>query len=159
MFFFVTIFKIKNVMLTIKKHFLNLSVLFAAAILLSGCVTSNQNNPCGIVSAYLEPTRAENLYRAVVTNLDGKSVISQPNYQLPPGRHIFTLVELIDAPELDIPLSQRTAKQLEIIVKPNTRYHIAARYLPEGQGEDFWQPLVWQQDHARCQFVHPEIEE
>lgn len=129
------------------------AALLAAGLTLSGCASPDDaGKPCGMVSAYLEPARAEGLYRTVVTNLDGRSVISQPNYQLLPGRHTFTLVELIDAPQLDVPLSLRVAKTLTIEVKPNTRYHLAAHYLPDGDGKNFWQPVVWQQDAITCHF-------
>ncbi|MCL2912876.1 hypothetical protein L2725_03635 [Shewanella corallii] len=121
------------------------------AAVLAGCASEpKQAEDCGRFSAYLEPPASENLYRALVTHIDGKPVISQPNYKLAPGRYTLTLVELIHAPGMDVPLNARKTKTLSLDLKTGERLHLAAKYLPEGQGEGFWEPVVWQTDKARC---------
>ncbi|MCL1145435.1 hypothetical protein L2747_05305 [Shewanella marinintestina] len=136
---------------------LSLSVL---AVLVSGCASQpDTSNQCGIVATYMEPDPEANIYRAVVTHLDGKPVISQPNYRLSPGKHTFILAELIDAPSLKVKLSARTPKELTISVEHNERYHIGAKFnvdkVYRGDDSGFWQPEVWLQESYECEFPAP----
>ncbi|GIU18340.1 hypothetical protein TUM3792_14360 [Shewanella sp. MBTL60-007] len=139
------------------------SVLGITALLLivSGCASQPDTaNQCGIVATYMEPDREADIYRVVVTHLDGKPVISQPNYRLSIGEHTFTVAELIDAPKLKVKLSARTPKQLTINVVHNQRYHIGAKFNTDkvyrGNDSGFWQPEVWQQEAHDCEFT-PEL--
>ncbi len=140
----------------------NLKLLALLSIsLLSGCATQlDSNNQCGTVSSFLAPEPELGLYRAVVTHLDGKPVISQPNYRLSVGEHRFTLAELIDSPDLNVSLAARTPKELTVNVEANTRYHIGAKFnrdkIYSGKNPDFWQPEVLSQESYECEFLEPQ---
>ncbi|WP_028768549.1 hypothetical protein [Shewanella fidelis] len=134
--------------------------LAALVILLSGCATQpDLANQCGMVSTFLEPDHQADIYRVVVTHLDGKPVISQPNYRLTPGLHTFVVAELIDAPSLKVKLSARTPKELTVNVSSNQRYHIGAKFnvdkVYRGNDKGFWQPEVWQQEAYECEYPEP----
>ncbi len=132
------------------------SLLLASLVLLSGCASQPDNSlQCGIVSGYLEPDANQDLYRVVVTHLNGKPVISKPNYRLHPGVYEFTLAELISAPLLKVKLAARTPKVLSITVEAEQRYHLAAKFNTDkryrGNDTGYWQPEVWLQEHHECE--------
>jgi hypothetical protein len=132
--------------------------LFLSLFLLSmlqGCASSAGDMlECGTVSGYLTPDPNQALYRVVVTHLDGKAVISRPNYQLPPGRYEFTVAELIDSPKLKVSLAARKPKVLALEVEVGQGYHLGAKFNTDkiyiGLDEAYWQPLVWQQTEKDC---------
>ncbi|WP_298775346.1 hypothetical protein [uncultured Shewanella sp.] len=124
--------------------------------LLFACSSKPENlRQCGTVSGYLTPDRTNNLYPVVVTHLDGKPVISKPNYWLAPGQYKFTLAELIDSPKLKVVLSARKTKTLVINVTSNEQYHLAAKFNTDrqytGNNSGYWEPIVWQQDALKCE--------
>ncbi|WP_394200298.1 hypothetical protein [Shewanella waksmanii] len=132
-------------------------LVWVAIILgLQGCASApDDENVCGTVSGYLEPPQADSLYRVVVTHLDGKPVISKPNYQLSPGRYEFTVAELISDPAVKVKLAARTPKVLTINVDADERYHIGAQFndgkIYRGMDSSYWQPVVWQQESYDCE--------
>ncbi|QYJ76409.1 MULTISPECIES: hypothetical protein [Shewanella] len=126
---------------------------------LTACASNVEDvNQCGWVSGYQDPPEAERLYRAVVTDVNGTPVISRPNYQLAPGRYEFSLVELIDAPDLKVTPDAHQRKTLTIEVAAGMRYHFAARYKDDrryfGNNPDFWEPVIWQSEAAECTFAN-----
>lgn len=132
--------------------------------LLVGCSSSPDVDPlsCGYVSGYLQPDAKTHWYRAVVTHLNGKAIVSKPNYQLAPGSYEFTVAELIDAPALKVALAARTPKVMTVNVESNQRYHIGAlfhtdkRYM--GKDTDYWEPGVWLQETHECRFeLNPDL--
>ncbi|CAM3251218.1 hypothetical protein SHVI106290_03840 [Shewanella violacea] len=125
-------------------------------MLLSGCASqSDRGLECGVVSGYLDPDLSQDLYRAVVTHLDGKPVISKPNYYLSTGEHTFTFAELISAPSLKVKLAARMPKDLVIRVEANRRYHFAAKFNTNknyrGNDSKFWQPVIWLEEAHECE--------
>ncbi|WP_299791866.1 hypothetical protein [uncultured Shewanella sp.] len=135
--------------------------LIAGLILLSGCASQPDNSlECGIVSGYLEPDAGQELYRVVVTHLNGDPVISKPNYRLSPGVYEFTLAELINAPSLKVKLAARVPKVLSVTVEANRRYHLGAKFNTDkryrGNDSGFWQPEVWMQEEYQCELSPPE---
>jgi hypothetical protein len=133
------------------------ATLLVSVGLLSACATSvDEAARCGTVSGFLEPDREADFYRVVVTHLDGKPVISKPNYQLAPGEYRFTLAELIDAPSLRVSLAARSPKELNLRVEAGTRYHLAAKFNTDkayfGKDTGYWQPVVRQQEAHECHF-------
>jgi len=123
---------------------------------LVGCSSSlDSRDQCGTVSSFLAPQPEHDLYRAVVTHLDGKPVISQPNYRLKVGKHRFVLAELIDSPDLNVSLAAHGTKVLIVNVEANTRYHLAAKFKRDkryrGNERNFWQPVVVEQEAYECQ--------
>ncbi len=135
---------------------LRAKLALALLILLSGCASQpDKGLECGFVSGYLEPDQQDDLYRAVVTHLDGKPVISKPNYQLSPGEYRFTFAELISAPSLKVKLAARTPKELLVKVEANRRYHFAAKFNTDkryrGNDDGFWQPMIWLEEPTECE--------
>ncbi len=131
-------------------------MLVSLSVLLSGCASQPDSGfECGIVSGYLDPEPQHDLYRAVVTHLDGKPVISKPNYRLPPGEYTFTFAELISAPSLKVKLAARTPKALVVKVEANRRYHFAAQFNTDkryrGNDKGFWQPVIWLEEPQECE--------
>ncbi len=131
--------------------------LLGASVLLTGCSSSPDDTlSCGTVSGYLPPDAKNHWYRVVVTHLDGRAVVSKPNYQLAPGEYEFTVAELIDDPSLGVSLSARTPKTFKLQVDSQQRYHIGAlfhtdkRYM--GKDTNYWEPGVWQQENHECLF-------
>jgi hypothetical protein len=129
--------------------------LTATIMLLFGCASSDNGLECGTVSAYIKPDATQYLYRTIVTHLDGVPVISRPNYLLQTGEHQFTVVELINSPELKVSLSARGPKTLTVNVETDQRYHIAAQMNTDkiyvGSNKDFWQPVVFKQEFFECE--------
>ncbi|AZG72556.1 hypothetical protein [Shewanella livingstonensis] len=127
-----------------------------AALVLPGCASSpDEMVECGTVSSYLAPDNSANLYRVVVTHLDGVAVISRPNYLLSPGKHDFTVAELINSPELKVSLSARKVKVFSVNIEADQRYHIAAQFNTDkiyiGQNQGYWQPIIWQTESHQCE--------
>lgn len=132
------------------------TVMCLAFVILHGCASSPDDTvACGTVSSYLAPDNSAQLYRVVVTHLDGVPVISRPNYRLTPGKHEFTVAELINAPELKVSLAARKVKVLTVDVSAEQRYHIAAQFNTDriyiGQNTGYWQPIVWQTEPHQCE--------
>lgn len=133
------------------------AVAISLCLFLSSCASSPEETlSCGTVSGYLKPDAKTHWYRVVVTHLNGKAVVSKPNYQLAPGDYEFTVAELIDDPSLGVSLSARTPKVFKLTVERDQRYHIGAlfhtdkRYM--GKDSSYWEPGVWQQEDHECQF-------
>ncbi|MCL1127179.1 hypothetical protein [Shewanella surugensis] len=132
------------------------TLLFLVTVLLSACSSHPENlRQCGTVSGYLEPDSHANLYRVVVTHLNGKPVISKPNYWLKPGHYQFTLAELIDNPRLKVALSARKTKKLDIDVVTNEQYHLAAQFNIDrqytGNNSGYWEPVIWKKETLACE--------
>ena len=133
-------------------------VLLIVLFILSGCASGpDESNTCGTVSGYLMPDSHDGFYRVVVTHLNGKAVISRPNYQLSPGQYEFTLAELIDSPRLKVKLAARQTKTLSVEVEADQRYHLAAKFnqdrIYRGLDSDYWQPVVWKQEAEQCELL------
>ncbi|MCH1928568.1 hypothetical protein L9G16_00035 [Shewanella sp. A25] len=131
--------------------------LLGMGVLLSGCSSSPEADiSCGTVSGYLQPDASTHWYRVVVTHLNGKPVVSKPNYQLTPGEYEFTVAELIDDPTLGVSLSARIPKTFKLQVQGHERYHIGAQFHTDkrymGKDTNYWEPGVWLQEAHECQF-------
>lgn len=120
--------------------------------ILLGCTTTpEQKVECGMASFYMPIPKDKDLYRFVVTHLDGESTLSKPIFYLTSGQHIFTGMELIDSPLLDVPISARTPKKLIINVNLDHEYHIAAKFIPHYASDDaYWTPVVWKENKKIC---------
>ncbi|MGI2259148.1 hypothetical protein [Shewanella sp. GXUN23E] len=124
---------------------------------LSGCASeAPAADDCGRLSEYLVPPASGQLYRALITHIDGKPVISKPNYILAPGRYELTMVELIHAPGMDVPLTARKTKTLSVNLQAGEQLHLAAKYRADRQDEGFWEPVIWQTDKAQCRLPKAE---
>ena len=57
--------------------------------LLAGCANLN-NDECSAIASYKVPDEKQGLYPAMITHIDGKPVIAQAYYTVPPGYHKLT---------------------------------------------------------------------
>lgn len=144
----------------LKSRFSHGVMLLSGVLLLSlqGCASSDDGlDGCGTVSGFLDPDSQQNLYRVVVTHLNGNPVISRPNYVLSVGEYEFTVAELIESPELKVSLSARQPKTILINVEANQRYHLAAELNVDkiyiGTSTKYWQPVVWMNEPHECKLT------
>lgn len=131
-------------------------LLITATVLLSSCASApDDSHACGVVSTYLAAEPDNHYFPLVVTDLDGKAVISKPNYQLPVGKHTFTVSELINDESLHVRLAARVPKTITVNVEPNTRYQIMAQFNVDknyrGNDQGYWQPVVRSQEAHECE--------
>ncbi len=128
--------------------------LVSVLLLISACTSAPDSSQCGSVSGFIDADRGQGYYRAIVTHIQGKPVASLPNYQLEPGEYQFRFAELIHDPKLQVDLSARQTKVLNIKVEAGQRYHFAAKFNDDrvyyGQESDYWHPVIWLQDEHEC---------
>ena len=116
---------------------------------------------CGRISDFDVAPRQQHLHRAQLIAIDGVSVgpSGSPSYRLAAGRHTLTVAEEIDARYLSFNSRQRNAgsdnhKQIDVDVKPNTTYFLAARLnmdkLNQWRDGAYWDPALWLEKTERC---------
>lgn len=111
---------------------------------------------CGYISVFFSPPTTKYQYPAKVFEVDGESGFHlRETIKLPAGSHSLKVHEYIP----DNMMSRRKpgiekAKELELVVKPNKTYHIAAQFEPEKRlsviKEDYWKPIVWKVSDSKC---------
>lgn len=121
-------------------------------------MTNNDTSPtsseldetaCGKVSVFFKPPFTQNLHYAYFTQINERTVNSKrESFRLPPGKHTVYLHELIsDSMFTRRSRSLQKAKTLEIDVKADTTYYLAAKFIRENRSEQrnggYWQPIVW----------------
>jgi hypothetical protein len=89
------------------------------------------------------------LHYANVTRINDRNVNSdRESFRLSPGKHTVYLHEMIaDSMFTRRSRSLQTAKTLEIDVKANTTYYLAAKFIRKNRSEQrnggYWEPVVW----------------
>ncbi|QSX35420.1 hypothetical protein JYB87_06015 [Shewanella avicenniae] len=126
------------------------------ALLLTSCASApDDGSGCGVVSTYLPSDPANHYFPLVVTDLDGKPVISKPNYPLAIGQHTFRVSELIDDETLQVRLAARVPKEITVMVEADTRYQLMAQFNVDkqyrGNDQSYWQPMIRSQEYHECQ--------
>ncbi len=108
-------------------------------------------NECGTVSVFFTPPETKRLYSAYVSKINDRGVIrSKESFRLKPGKHTIYLHELIDDPFFKRRhRGLQRAKPLEIDVKANTTYYLAAKFIKDKafkqrKGE-YWEPVIWKE--------------
>ncbi len=126
---------------------------------------------CGRVSIFFTPPRSKQFYNAAIVKIDDKNVRSpRDTYRLKPGKHTIYLQEFID----DFLFIRRfrstqtanlsdwfnrsnrrynrfngVAKSIEIDIKPNTTYNLAAKFNKDKQFKqrsgEYWEPVIWRE--------------
>lgn len=106
---------------------------------------------CGTVSVFFTPPESKRLYSAYVSKIDDRSVNrNRESFRLKPGVHTIYLHELIDDPFFTRRYKGiQSAKPIEIDVKVNTTYYLAAKFIKgkafkQRKGE-YWEPVVWKE--------------
>ncbi|MDT0580961.1 PDZ domain-containing protein [Brumicola blandensis] len=120
---------------------------------LDGSSLSNElelsEDACGTVSVLFRPPETKRLYSLIITHINDRKVLSsKAKYRLAPGKYTLRVQEQIDDPLLKRRrvVSQRP-KLLEVEVKANQTYYLAAKFITEKrlrpQTNEFWEPVVW----------------
>ena len=118
--------------------------------------SEEMENACGRVSVFFRPPEARYLYPAYFNKIDDKRVnYSKNTFRLSPGKHVIEINELIISSFKMIPGRKTTreySKTIEIDVKPNFTYHLAAKFLREDSTkESFWEPVIWKETQGKCE--------
>ena len=127
----------------------------------SNAATTMPSAGCGRISDFDVAPRQQHLHRAQLIAIDGNSVgpSGSSSYRLSAGKHVLTVAEEIDARYLSFNGRQRNAgvdnhKQIEVDVKPNTTYFLAARLnmdkLNQWRDGAYWDPALWLEKTERC---------
>ena len=127
----------------------------------SNTTTTMPTAGCGRISDFDVAPRQQHLHRAQLIAIDGVSVgpSGSPSYHLSAGKHVLTVAEEIDARYLSFNSRQRNAgsdgyKKIEVDVKPNTTYFLAARLnmdkLNQWREGAYWDPALWLEKTERC---------
>ena len=108
-------------------------------------------NACGTVSVFFTPPESKRLYSAYVSKINDRSVNrNRESFRLKPGLHTIYLHELIDDPFFTRRYKGlQSAKPIEIDIKVNTTYYLAAKFIKgkafrQRKGE-YWEPVVWKE--------------
>lgn len=115
-------------------------------------------NACGTVSVFFTPPESKRLYSAYVSKIDDHSVNrNRESFRLKPGLHTIYLHELIDDPFFTRRYKgMQSAKSIEIEIKVNTTYYLAAKFIKgkafrQRKGE-YWEPVVWKEaEKGQCE--------
>ncbi|MBV1907801.1 MAG: PDZ domain-containing protein [Kangiellaceae bacterium] len=109
----------------------------------------DNENACGTVSVFFKPPETRRFYSAYINKIDDRSVVrSRETFRLKPGKHIIHVHEMISDPFFTRRSRRiQRAKPIEIDVKENTTYYLAAQFIPskafrENNGQ-YWKPIVW----------------
>ncbi|HYM86209.1 MAG TPA: PDZ domain-containing protein [Pseudoxanthomonas sp.] len=125
---------------------------------------------CGYVSAQAGVVpRTQQIFRADITQIDGRSTPLQPVYRhrVSAGKHVLVVREFIDQTRLNSAQLQqigkmkrfalaRAYKSLVVDVEPGMSYRIGARLLKDKldtqsiRDNAYWEPVVWQQVAETC---------
>jgi hypothetical protein len=124
---------------------------------------------CGYVSDSSLPPRSEGLFKAVITQVDGRSTpLGGINrLRVAGGRHVVMIREVIPGHRLSMMqnrqraraqqhLMARAYKPLVVDIKPDTEYRIGVRLRKDRldyasiRDNEYWEPVVWEQRAASC---------
>lgn len=127
-------------------------------------VALNENNPvanetssaCGTISVFYQPPATRDLYSVYMNKVDNERLMNHPqSFRVAPGKHRVYVNELINDPFFPRRTrSREKAKYIDIDVKPNTIYYLAAkldrnkRYKTYRQ--EYWEPVVWKTKERSC---------
>lgn len=111
---------------------------------------------CGRVSVFVTPPQTRDLFPAYFVRIDDDNVLTRrPIVKLSPGKHTVEMHELIDDPWVRRSRSINQAKSIEIDVKADTTYYLAARFVREKRlstvNEEYWEPVVWREVEQECE--------
>ena len=114
------------------------------------------SSSCGYVSVLFGPPRSKSLYSSYINKIGDKATIrGRHSFKLSSAKHQVYVHELIDAPSLRRSGGIKNSKLLEIDIKPNKMYHIAAKYdrkkKSRRHNEEYWEPVVWKVTDSECE--------
>lgn len=119
---------------------------------------NQESTTCGLISVFFNPPETKRLYSAFINKIDDRSVTrGRESFRLKPGKYTIYLHELISDPFFKRRSQiSRTAKPLEIDIKKNTSYHLAAKHIRgkyfSDRNGDYWEPVVWKiRENIECE--------
>ena len=137
--------------------------------LIVGETVAGKTGGCGYVTDSSLPPRSKDLYKAVITQVDGRStrLRGTNRIRVTSGRHVLTIGERIPGYRLSIRqqrqrartqqrLMARIYKPMVVDIKPGTEYRIGVRLREDRLDNDsiraneYWEPVVWEQRAATC---------
>ncbi|MEO6076561.1 MAG: PDZ domain-containing protein [Dokdonella sp.] len=140
---------------------LQLSVGDGVQVASTAGVSDESAAGCGRINEFDVAPRQKQLHRAQLIFIDGNSPgpSGSPSFRLSAGRHTLTVAEEIEDRYLSFNNRLRNSssdryKKIEVDVKPNTTYYLAARLNEDkvGQWRDgaYWDPALWLEKTERC---------
>lgn len=116
---------------------------------------------CGHINEFDVAPRQKQLHRAQLIFIDGDSPgpSGSPSFRLSAGRHILTVAEEIEGRYLSFNNRLRNSssdryKKIDVDVKPNTTYYLAARLnldkVDQWHDGAYWDPALWLEKTERC---------
>lgn len=119
---------------------------------------------CGSISTFFTPPETERLYPAIIEDIDDLSDDEGPQQfnkavsgtKLKPGKYKVYLHESItDRSFTRRHGGMRSAKAVELEVKPNIRYHLGAQFIYDKalkeRTAEYWEPVVWKETELKCE--------
>jgi hypothetical protein len=110
---------------------------------------ASESSACGTVSVFFNPPETKRLYRGTIARIGDVNFANvMSSVKLAPGKHTIYVNEEIDY-RLFMQHQRRTRKPkgIEIDVKENTSYYLAAQFLKENRNKqstgEYWEPVVW----------------
>lgn len=125
---------------------------------------------CGVVTSQgSHPRASANIFPVSIVSIDARNVLPQPGgyHQLPAGRHVLVLREMIDGYRFGTFAGQERKRQRErhgprrdkvlvVDVRPDTIYSIGARQtrrpldVEDVRDNSYWEPVVWRSVAGEC---------
>ena len=114
---------------------------------------------CGVVNFLFNPQVTQDIYNAEASRLNDDTVLaSKVIYELEPGTYTFKLYDRIP-PDLVVSSFRRNrpyreSKELDVIIEPNKRYYIAAKFNRDKRWKtrngEYWDPIIWKVEDYEC---------
>lgn len=125
---------------------------------------SASSGGCARISQTLKPPRSEQLFPAVLHEIDGRlpGPLSNDTFRVKPGRRVLKITEAIPAREFRGSENQRRGslmrherfKYLTIDVQPDTIYWIGVKFDEDKtqpvRDQAYWEPVVWKSRPQSC---------
>lgn len=124
---------------------------------------------CGYINDSFLPPRSKDLYKAGISQIDGRStrLRGTDRMRVTSGRHVLTIGERIPGYRLSMRqhrqrvrtqqrLMARIYKPMVIDIEPDTEYRIGVRLREDRldnesiRANEYWEPVIWEQRAATC---------
>lgn len=114
------------------------------------------SDACGRISVFATPPQTRDLFPAYFSEIDGENAPPRRSIiKLSPGKHVIELHELIQDPWVRRKKGLQQAKAIEVDIKADTTYYLAAKFIREKRlstfKEEYWEPVVWRETQQACE--------
>jgi len=123
----------------------------------SSLIEGNTKPACGRVSLFSNPPETRYLFPVSIHSIDSEAkIIGNEYFALPVGKHIIYLNDRIDSRYRSTRgRSMSKAKGIEIDIKANITYHLAAKFNPRKKFKtssgEYWEPVIWKTSERDCE--------